>query len=101
MLSPIPNCFSVETDTPELYQIAYALWVGRYYEPYIKGSVIPYIRLSDALVLLLQGWEQRQPKAEKLISTLQTIDRQVHHVSQQLKLTKDLKVAIARQLFKS
>ncbi len=83
-----------------MYQIAYALWVGRFYEPFIKGSVIPYIRLGDAMVLLLQGWEQRQPKAEKLITTLQAIDRQMHHVSQQLTLTKELKTAIARQMFR-
>jgi hypothetical protein len=100
MLTPIPNCFVVQTDTPEMYQIAYALWVGRFYEPFIKGSVIPYIRLGDAMVLLLQGWEQRQPKAEKLITTLQAIDRQMHHVSQQLTLTKELKTAIARQMFR-
>lgn len=99
LLFPIPNCFTVETDSPELYQIAYALWVGRYYEPHLKGSVIPYIRLGDAMEVILKGCENFKPSHIKLIDTLNKLDRHTAMMREQEQKSKHIKTALCRLLF--
>jgi hypothetical protein len=99
LLFPIPNCFVIETDKPELYQIAYALWVGKYYYPFIKGSVVPYIRIGDAMELLLHGCDNYKPEQDKIICTLEKIDRLMESLKHQMELHKGLKIGLCRKLF--
>ncbi len=49
---PIPNCIGVTTDKKVLdphffFYVVHYLFINRKFEPYIKGSVIPYIRNKD------------------------------------------------------
>ena len=54
MEKPCPNCFEIRCCSQEqrdsFYWIAYSLWQSRYYYPYLKGSVIEFIRIKDVRV---------------------------------------------------
>lgn len=96
---PIPNCFAVTTDITNLEQLVYALYVGRYFEPFIKGSVVPYIRIGDAFEVIWRGIEQQNGKALEVLKTLEKIERQQVAIKSQLGLIQQLRVGLARKVF--
>lgn len=96
---PIPNCFAVTTDIKNLEQLVYALYVGRYFEPLIKGSVVPYIRIGDAFEVIWRGIEQQNGKALEVLKTLEKIERQQVAIKSQLGLIQQLRVGLARKVF--
>ncbi|WP_439132922.1 DUF6943 family protein [Polaribacter sp.] len=72
---PCPNCFVITTTTraerESLYYLCLSLKVGQFFAYYLKGSVIPFIGISDAkkvINIALQNYEaqQCQMKVEKL-----------------------------------
>ena len=98
---PIANCFVVLTETDKqreaLYYLCFSLQIGRYFNYYIKGSVIPFIAinytrkvLNKALANYKQG--QWQLKVEKL----KKITDYESNLKLQLKTISDLKIAILR-----
>lgn len=96
---PIPNCFAVTTDITNLEQLVYALYVGRYFEPHIKGSVVPYIRIGDAFEVIWKGIEQQNGKALEVLKTLEKIERQQVAIKSQLGLIQQLRVGLAQKVF--
>jgi len=48
MKDPIPNCFAVFSNDKNDYALCYSIWKAKLYEPYIWGSVIPFIRITHA-----------------------------------------------------
>lgn len=96
---PIPNCFSVKTDIANLEQLVYALYVGRFFEPHIKGSVIPYIRICDAFEVVWRGLDLRKDNALQTLKTLETIERQQAAIKSQLGLIQQLRIGLARKVF--
>lgn len=96
---PIPNCFAVTTHITNLEQLVYALYVGRYFEPFIKGSVVPYIRIGDAFEVIWRGIEQQNGKALEVLKTLEKIERQQVAIKSQLGLIQQLRVGLARKVF--
>jgi len=98
---PIPNCFVVTTETDkqreELYYLCFSLQIGRYFNFYIKGSVIPFITIDDTrkvlnTALLNYEKDQWQLKVEKL----KKITDYESNLKLQLKTISDLKIAILR-----
>ena len=96
-----PNCFVVTTDTNEqreaLYYLCQSLQVGKYFDYYIKGSVIPFICISDTKQVLntaLQNYKQQQwaLKVEKLKS----VAIYEENLKNQLKTIAQLKIALLR-----
>ena len=72
---PCPNCFVVTTPSTEqresLFYLCLSLKIGKYFAYYLKGSVIPFICITDTKAVLkkaLQNYEQMQwaSKVEKL-----------------------------------
>ena len=72
---PCPNCFVITTTTraerESLYYLCLSLKVGQFFAYYLKGSVIPFIGISDAKKVInaaLQNYEEQQwqMKVEKL-----------------------------------
>tara|TARA_R110002126_G_scaffold142546_5_gene288456 strand:- start:13098 stop:13532 length:435 start_codon:yes stop_codon:yes gene_type:complete len=96
-----PNCFVVVTETNEqresLFYLSLSLQVGRYFNFYIKGSVIPFITIDDTRKVLnnaLQNYkkDQWQLKVEKL----KKITLYDNNLKQQLKTIGQLKLALLR-----
>jgi len=99
--NPIPNCFVVTTETDEqresLFYLCLSLKEGRYFNYYIKGSVIPFITIDDTRKVLntaIRNYEQQQweLKVQKLIK----ITTYEENLKQQLKTIGQLKIAILR-----
>lgn len=57
--NPCPNCFilycSTEEERQTVYWTFYALWKNGFFHPYLCGSVIEMLRLSD-LTQLMRNW---------------------------------------------
>jgi len=99
--NPIPNCFVVLTETHKqreaLYYLCFSLQIGRYFNYYIKGSVIPFITIDDARKVLnkaLLNYEkdQWQLKVEKL----KKITAYEDNLKQQITTIGQLKLALLR-----
>jgi hypothetical protein len=96
---PCPNCFVITTTSNEtrqsLYYLCLSLKIGRYFSYYLKGSVIPFICISDAKKVIhtaLQNYELQQweKKVEKLIKINQFED----NLKMQLQTIQKLKIAL-------
>ena len=101
MNEPCPNCFVVTTESEEqresLFYLCLSLQIGKYFNYYIKGSVIPFITIDDTrkvLNIALQNYknDQWQSKVEKL----KKINAYESNLKLQLKTISDLKIAILR-----
>ena len=99
--NPIPNCFVVTTETDEqreaLYYLCFSLQIGRYFNYYIKGSVIPFITIDDTRKVLNKALlnykkDQWQSKVEKLVK----ITNYEENLKQQIKAIGQLKLALLR-----
>jgi hypothetical protein len=101
MNQPCPNCFvittAVEPTRESLYYLCLSLKVGQYFSYYLKGSVIPFICISDAKKVInealqnnkVQQWEI---KVKKLIK----INAFEENLKKQLKKISELKIAILK-----
>ncbi|MCF6182735.1 hypothetical protein [Lutibacter sp.] len=75
MNQPCPNCFVIITTSEEtresLYYLCLSLKIGQYFSYYLKGSVIPFIFISDAKKVMQTALQNNQKqkwniKVEKL-----------------------------------
>ncbi len=98
---PCSNCFVITAKTKEkiesLYYLCLSLKVGQFFAYYLKGSVIPFIGISDAKKVIdtaLQNYEtqQWQMKVEKL----KKITVFEENLKQQLSTILKLKIALLR-----
>lgn len=96
-----PNCFVITTSTDEeresLFYLCLSLKYGRFFHYYLRGSVIPFICISDAKKVIqtaIQKYEleKLKPKVEKL----KKIDLFEENLKLQLKHISQLKIAILR-----
>ena len=78
MPEPCPNCFVVTTSSDDLreslFYLCLALKAGKYFSYYLKGSVIPFICITDARAVIKnalqsneqQAWNQRILKLKSI-----------------------------------
>lgn len=97
---PIPNCFSVITDTPNAFELAYAAFISKHYSRHIKGSVVPYIRIADAKEVLSYFLPKLNEQSRKSLKKLEQIDQAIINTKNQLALLEQMKVSTARFLLK-
>ena len=98
---PCPNCFVVTTTSIEeresLYYLCLSLKIGRFFNYYLKGSVIPFICINDTRKVLntaLQNYEQQQWKIK--VEKLKKINAFEKNIQQQLATISKLKIALLR-----
>ena len=99
--NPIPNCFVVTTETDEqresLFYLCLSLKEGRYFNYYIKGSVIPFITIDDTRKVLntaIRNYEQQQ--WELKVQKLKHITKFEENLKSQLIVVAQLKLALLR-----
>ncbi len=95
---PIPNCFSVYTTTENLFDLVYVLYVGRKFDQYIKGSVVPFLTLGDMAGVI------REHGAiitnEKLFSQIKAIDSLLDVTRQKLSIIQQMQQAYCLEALK-
>ena len=98
---PCPNCFVITTQSKKfresLYYLCLSLKIGKYFAYYLKGSVIPFICITDTRAVLkkaLQNYEQMQ--WESKVEKLKKITAFEENLQQQLSVIAQLKIAMLR-----
>ena len=97
---PCPNSFVCSADCPQqlenLYWLSYALWKSNSYQPYLKGSVIPFVTIMDMKMILDKKLSQiKDAKIDilKITQTLKMIDRKEKDLLLATNKVKALKTA--------
>ncbi len=106
LLQPCPNCFKIEAETEDfkeiLYWVSFALWRSKAFHPYLIGSVIPFIRISDYKQLIIEKWKVvKASPAEftEIIKQLRIIELKEKQFKENLKLMQELKQAYVYRYF--
>ena len=94
----IPNCFAVFTDLPNAFEIAYAAYVSKHYHRHLKGSVIPYVRVSDVEEVLGMFIDRIHQSNEHRLRQIEDIDRAIEAAKKQLTLLEQAKILTALRL---
>ncbi len=98
MWQPCPNCFVLAAKTEEEqqqnYWLLYGLWQGQFFNPFITGSVIPFIRIDDVKQVLELAQEKVLANLSLFdlsLSMLQALEQHAANIHQQIKLIKQAK----------
>ena len=99
--NPCPNCFVIIATTKakreSLYYLCLSLKIGQFFGYYLKGSVIPFIGISDAKKVIhtaLQNYEAQQWQMK--VDKLKKITAFEENLKQQLATISKLKIALLR-----
>ena len=101
MDQPCPNCFVITTNSEKtresLFYLCLSLKIGRYFGYYLKGSVIPFICISDAKKVINEALQNNQEQQWQLkVEKLKKINAFEANLQQQLSTIKQLKIALLR-----
>ena len=101
MEQPCPNCFVITTNSEvsreSLYYLCLSLKIGKFFGYYLKGSVIPFICISDAKNVIntaLQNYQEQQWQIK--VEKLKKINAFEANLKQQLSTIAQLKIALLR-----
>jgi hypothetical protein len=104
---PCPNCFVITAASEEqiqtLFYMCLSLKIGRYFEYYLKGSVILFITINDCFKVLKTAYFDNSEKAaalQKHIQIMNQIEEREENLKQNLEAIKKLKVAFIHSYFK-
>lgn len=98
---PFTNSFVVifqnEEDCESIYFVAYSLWKIKFWHPFLVGSVIPFLRLSNfskefnqKASLMMQEHEEHQ----KNIAALKILEKKEKQFHENINLINDLRRVI-------
>ena len=101
MNQPCPNCFVITTAAEptreSLYYLCLSLKTGQYFSYYLKGSVIPFICISDAKKVINEALQNNQEQQWKMkVEKLKKINAFEENLKQQLATIKQLKIALLK-----
>ncbi|MDV7188459.1 hypothetical protein R3X25_14295 [Lutibacter sp. TH_r2] len=101
MEQPCPNCFVITTNSKvsreSLYYLCLSLKIGKFFGYYLKGSVIPFICISDAKNVIntaLKNYQEQQWQIK--VEKLKKINAFEANLKQQLSTIAQLKIALLR-----
>lgn len=93
---PCANCFSLscssEADKEFYYWLLFGLWRTKAFHPFLKGTVIPFITLTDLKKCIQTGSEhanQDLEKYQKNIKALKFLDLKEKQFHQNLQLIEE------------
>lgn len=107
METSCPNCFvcfcNSEEEKQTLYWLFYGLWQGQFFQPFITGSVIPYIRVNDLKAVINMALEKNELNPEqfaKNIAVMQALENKGNQNAEQIQLIKQAKKSLMYQVLK-
>lgn len=106
LFEPCPNCFILycrnETEKENLYWIFYTLWKNGFFHPYLCGSVIDMLRLSE-LKKVLQNWIipsfSKMEQNGKILQDIKAVYQLEQHYSKQLKQLAELRSILVNKYY--
>lgn len=107
LINPCPNCFVILFDDvvckEQYYWLIMGLWQAKAFYPYLRGSVIPFVILSDVKQCLQNGFEIANKSLsafEKSVKALHQLDILEAQYKQNLKLIQEAKRMLFYQYMK-
>ncbi len=102
---PCPNCFVLfaksEEEKNKLYWLCFGLWQGNFFQPFLTGSVIPFIRLDDLKTVVIEALSKiNSCEFEKSISVMQGLQNHQENISKQLELIKQAKKSLMYKMLR-
>jgi hypothetical protein len=102
---PCPNCFVLfaksEEEKNKLYWLCFGLWQGNFFQPFLTGSVIPFIRLDDLKTVVIEALSKiNSCEFEKSISIMQGLKKHQENISKQLELIKQAKKSLMYKMLR-
>ena len=105
MKQPCPNCFSIECNSVDDFNywfwLSWGLWKSKRFHVYLRGSVIPFIRICDYKALISESSQSIGDRSEKMfkaLESMQEIEQREESIRKQLVLLGELKIVIFRKL---
>jgi hypothetical protein len=96
--NPIPNCFAVITEESQLFELVYSLYISKKFERLLIGSVIPFIRIAEAQILI----KTFAPIAnKKRLSALAQVDQFVQQSEKKYKTALQLRQVFALEALRN
>lgn len=99
---PFVNCFTFVTDGPDerdlFYWITFAAWQARKFEPWLVGSVIPFIRIQDVNKIICEASKNCIAHPERvgdLLKNMHILNQVENKHTRLAKLTQQAKKAAA------
>lgn len=102
--NPIPNCWEFRSVRSVDWEILSLVFLSRILEPFIIGSVIPYIRLVDyknIIFPILKNAIHNDGQVNAKYLQIREIEKQVLHREEVNNLLKQLKIATAHETIKN
>jgi len=101
MDQPCPNCFVITTNSKNqresLFYLCLSLKIGKYFSYYLKGSVIPFICITDTKRVINKALENNQEQKWKIkVEKLKKINAFEANLKQQLSAISQLKLVLLR-----
>lgn len=107
LLSPCPNCFSIqfqsEADKEQVYWLLFCLWQSNAFYPFLRGSVIPFVVLRDiksCINDILNRAANKPEQFHKMIESFQAINKVEIQLKQNLKSIEKAKKMLMYQFIK-
>jgi len=100
---PIPNCWEVRTQRSADFEILYIVFESKILQPFIGGSVIAFIRLSDYKNIISPILKNAIHENRIINAHYLQIRKIEEHMQQQDKikiLMQEMKKSISHELFK-
>jgi hypothetical protein len=102
---PCPNCFVLfaksEEEKNKLYWLCFGLWQGNFFQPFLTGSVIPFIRLDDLKTVVIEALSKiNSCEFEKSIPIMQGLQKHQENISKQLELIKQAKKSLMYKMLR-
>jgi hypothetical protein len=98
---PCPNCFVIimknEEEVESAYLLTYALWKSNFWNYYLVGSVIPFLRITDFKTCYFSKINQillDQEQHHKDIQYLKILHQKETQMQKNIKLINDVKETI-------
>lgn len=98
---PCPNCFACRAANQEeydlFYWVCYGLWQSKAFHPYLIGSVIPFIHISDLVKVINHAVEKALANPgsfQKSVDALKLLDQHEKQFHHNLMLISEAKKAI-------
>ena len=98
LVSPCPNCFTIQftstEDKEQAYWLIFCLWQSKTFYQYLRGSVIPFIILRDlknCIQSALDKSDRNPEQFQKTILALRSLEEMEKKFKQNLKLVQDAK----------
>jgi hypothetical protein len=96
--NPIPNCFAVNTEVANAFEIVYSLWIAKAFQYYIGGTCVPFIRIGDLKNIVIPAIENAKNVDEKQLKAIELIEKNIEIMNKKIKLMQELKNATAKSI---